>query len=271
MKKYQKNKKKSLKIRKDKNNIRKKKIIFGHYRIKLIMIYFIIFCLISSICIFLSSAVLLKTNEIDVLGDEICDSNFLIEKSGIKIGDNLLFIDSKYVKNKLEREVPEIDTVEIIKRFPNKFVINVRSAKKTFAIKSNEKYIFISEKGKVLEISDIVDDVIILNGAPLESFEIGKEIVFKDKSFMRNLLEFTVKMKNNNLSKITEINFNNGCYIYINYDNRIKINFGYYENIDCKIKTAAEIINNKLGAAESGELDVSEVFKENRSYFTPSY
>ena len=123
----------------------------------------------------------------------------------------------------------------------------------------------------MLEISDIVDDVVILNGAPLESFEIGKEIVFKDKSFMRNLLEFTEKMKNNNLSKITEINFNNGCYIYINYDNRIKINFGYYENIDYKIKTAAEIINNKLGVAESGKLDVSEVFKENRSYFTPSY
>ena len=181
-------------------------------------------------------------------------------------------MDSKYISNKLEKEFSEIDTIDIIKNFPHKLVINVKKAHKAFAIKSNENYVFISEKGKVVEISDDrLENIILLDGIPLESFEIGKEIVFKDRSFFGKLLEFIEKMKNNNLSKIIEVNFNNGCSIYINYDNRIKINFGYYENIDYKIKTAAEIINNKLGAAESGELDVSEISKENRSYFTPSY
>ena len=270
--KYQKNKKTSLKIRKNKNFIKRKRSTFLGYKIKLVLTYFFIFCLISSICIFLSSAVLFKINEIEVLGDVICDSNFLIEKSGIKLGDNLFFVDSKYISNKLEKEFSEIDTIDIIKDFPHKLVINVKKAHKAFAIKSNENYIFISEKGKVLEISDNrLENIILLDGIPLESFEIGKEIVFKDRSFFGKLLEFIEKMKNNNLSKIIEVNFNNGCSIYINYDNRIKINFGYYENIDYKIKTAAEIINNKLGAAESGELDVSEISKENRSYFTPSY
>ena len=94
---------------------------------------------------------------------------------------------------------------------------------------------------------------------------------YADKSLEKKLSEFAEKMNSNGLSKISEINFNKGSLFFVNYDNRIKINFGFYENMDYKIKTASKIINNKLGAAESGTLDLSDVPKENRSYFTPSY
>ena len=75
-------------------------------------------------------------------------------------------------------------------------------------------------------------------------------------------------MGKNNLNKVTGINFNSGYNLIVGYDNRVEIDFGFYENMDYKIRTAAEIINNKLGAKEAGVLDLSEVSKENRSYFT---
>ena len=122
-----------------------------------------------------------------------------------------------------------------------------------------------------MEISDERDEnLILLKGISLDSFEVGKKVQYVDKSVEKKLSEFAEKMNSNGLSKISEINFNNGSLFFVNYDNRIKINFGFYENMDYKIKMASEIINNKLGAAESGTLDLSEVPKENRSYFISS-
>lgn len=272
MKKVQENKKKSMqKIKGKKIVARRKPNILG-YKIKSFLTYTTIFFVISAICIFLSSAILFKIKEIVVQGDEVCEQQVLIEESGIKKGDNLFFADTEAASTKLEEKIPEVDTVTMTKKFPNKLIIDVKKANKFFCIEFEEQYVFISNKGKVLEISDERDEnLILLKGISLDSFEVGKKVEYVDKSVEKKLSEFAEKMNSNGLSKISEINFNNGSLFLVNYDNRIKINFGFYESMDYKIKTAAEIINNKLGAAESGTLDLSDVPKENRSYFTPSY
>ena len=180
--------------------------------------------------------------------------------------------NTEAASTKLEEKFSNIDTVTMTKKFPNKLIIDIKKANKAFCIKYEEQYVFISNKGKVLEISDERDEnLIFLSGIGLDSLEIGKKAQYADKSVEKKLLEFIEKMNLNGLTKISEIDFNNDYSFFVNYDNRIKINFGFFENMDYKIKTASKIINNKLGASESGTLDLSEVPKENRSYFTPSY
>lgn len=272
MRKVQKNKKKSMRKVKDKKIIARRKSSFLSYKIKSILAYVTIFCVISAVCMLLSSAILFKIKEIVVQGDEVCEPQILIEKSGIKSGDNLFFANTEAASAKLEEKIPEVDTVTMTKKFPNRLIIDVKKATKVFCIEFDKQYICISGKGKVLEISDERDEnLILLKGIGLESFEVGKKVGYTDKSVEKKLSEFAEKMNLNGLSKMSEINFNDGFSFLVNYDNRIKINFGFYENMDYKIRTAAEIINNKLGAAEAGTLDLSEVPKENRSYFTPSY
>jgi cell division protein FtsQ len=272
MKNVQENKTKSKQKIKGKKTIVRKNASFLSYKIKLFLTYTTIFCVISSLCILLSSAILFKIKDIVVQGDEVYEKQTLIEESGIKKGDNLFFTNTKSASINLEGKFPNIDTVTITKKFPNKLIIDIRKANKAFCIESEEQYVFISNKGKVLEISDERDEnLILLKGISLDSFEVGKKVQYVDKSVEKKLSEFAEKMNSNGLSKISEINFNNGSLFFVNYDNRIKINFGFYENMDYKIKMASEIINNKLGAAESGTLDLSEVPKENRSYFTPNY
>ena len=260
MKNVQENKKKSKQRIKGKKTIVRKNSSFLSYRIKLFLTYTTIFCVISSLCILLSSAILFKIKDIVVQGDEVYEKQTLIEESGIKRGDNLFFTNTKSASINLEGKFPNIDTVTITKKFPNKLIIDIRKANKAFCIESEEQYVFISNKGKVLEISDERDEnLILLKGISLDSFEVGKKVQYVDKSVEKKLSEFAEKMNSN------------GSLFFVNYDNRIKINFGFYENMDYKIKMASEIINNKLGAAESGTLDLSEVPKENRSYFTPNY
>lgn len=272
MRKVQENKKKSMRKVKGKKIIARRKSNFLGYKIKSTLAYVTIFCVISAICMLLSSAILFKIKEIVVQGDEVCESQTLIEKSGIKSGDNLFFANAKAAITKLEENFPEVDTVTVTKKFPNRLIIDVKKATKIFCVEFEQRYICISNKGKVLEISDErAENLILLKGITLESFEFGKKVEYTDKSVEKKLSEFAEKMNSNGLAKISEIDFNNGFSFFVNYDNRIKINFGFYENMDYKIRTAAEIINNKLGAAETGMLDLSELPKENRSYFTPSY
>lgn len=245
-----------------------------NYKIRSRLIYCAIFCVISAVCLFFSSMILFRVKYIDVdINDIDVDARDAIyENLDINQGDNLFFIDEKTVSKRLENAIIDVDCVEIKKKFPDAIFINVKRASKVFDIEFGGKYIAISGKGKVLEVSEAPEEgLILLKGIDLESFEVGKKIGYKDKSVEKKISEFIEKMNANNLEKTTEIDFNNGHLFFANYDGRIKINFGFYENMDYKIKTAAEIINNKLGAAETGGLDLSEVFEENRSYFAPGY
>lgn len=257
---------------KNKKNIKRKKSNLLIYKIKLILSYCAIFLIISTLCLFISFTILFKIKEIVVQGDSICDAQVLIEKSGIKYGDNLFFVNTNLASARIESEIPNTDSVTMIKKFPSKLIINVKKADKMFDIEFKDDHIYINSKGKVIEVSKERDEsLILLKGINLEPYEIGKKIKFLDDSLENNLLDFVEKMNLNGLTEITEINFNNGSLLMVNYNNRIKINFGFYEGMDYKIKTAAEIINNRLGTAEKGVLDLSEVSKENRSYFTLDY
>ncbi len=267
MKKVKENKNKKLNV-----NKRHKTKSLHYYRVKLILTYMVIFLGISFLCLFISSTVLFKINTIEVQGDKVCSEENIIKKSGIKIGDNLFFTKMSLAKEKLEKEIPEIEKATIKKNIPNKVIIDVKRANKVFDIEQENQHIYTNENGKVLEISNARDEnLIFLRGVELKSVDVGSKVVYNDNSVGKKVNELINQMKSKGLYNITEIDFNNGLDIIVNYDNRVKMNFGFYEDIDYKIRTAAEILNKKLGNMEKGTLDLSVVSAENRSYFTPSY
>lgn len=243
-----------------------------NYKLKLFLTYFTMFFVVSFLCLFASSMLLFKINSIEVQGDNVCDAATLIEKSGIKNGDNLFFIKKDLVKLKLEKEIPNIDNVTIKKTIPNKVIIDVKKANKVFDVEYENNHIYTNEKGKVLEISGERDNsLILLRGLGVKSFSVGEKITYVDESVCSQISEIINQMNAKELYEIKGIDFSDELNILIDYGDRIKINFGMYEKIDYKIRTAAELLNNKIGKGERGILDLSVVSKENRSYFTPIY
>lgn len=276
MKKVKNNKNEKLSSTKNKLNMstnkRHKTKSLHYYRLRLILTYTIIFLIISFLCLFVSSTVLFKIKTIEVQGDEVCSREELVKKSEIKTGDNLFFTKMDLAKEKLEKEIPEIEKVTIKKKIPNKVIIDVKKANKVFDIEHENQHIYTNATGKVLGISDEPDkNLIILRGVGIKSFDVGSKVIYNDASVSKKINELINQMKSKCLYNITEIDFNDGLDIMVNYEDRIKINFGIYENMDYKIRTAAEILNKKLGNTEKGTLDLSVVSAENRSYFTPSY
>ena len=103
-------------------------------------------------------------------------------------------------------------------------------------------------------------------------------IIYNVESYSQDNINYFVKSDSMEvyLNNIIDVNYAkkfDSLFVYIHYDenNRINLNLGIYEGIDYKIKTAAEILNNKIGNNERGTLDLSAVPKENRSCFTPDY
>lgn len=251
--------------------VHRRRFSLTDYRIGRVLVHGTAFCGLSALCLFLSSTVLFSIKNISVQGDEIYEPQVVLGQSGAKVGDNLLFLNAAKVSERLEGALPEVDEVVVTKKFPARLIIDVKRAEKAFYVELPDgTFVSISGKGKVLEVAEEHDEeLILLQGVELTSFEVGSKVVFADKLIESRIAEVLGQMSEHNLPEVTGLNFSTSSDLVVDYDHRVKIHFGFYENMDYKIRTAAEIINNKLGAKEAGTLDLSEVSKENRSYFTP--
>ena len=251
--------------------VRRRRFSLTDYRIGRVLVYGAAFCGLSALCLFLSSTVLFSIKNISVQGDEIYEPQVVLEQSGAKVGDNLLFLNAAQVSQRLEGALPEVDEVVVTKKFPGRLLIDVKRAEKAFDVELPDgTFVSISGKGKSLEVTEAHDEsLILLQGVELTSFEVGSKVVLVDKLIESRISELLGQTNEHNLHKVSGLNFSSSSDLVVDYDHRVKIHFGFYENMDYKIRTAAEIINNKLGAGEAGNLDLSEVSKENRSYFTP--
>lgn len=254
-----------------KRPVRRRRFSLTDYRIGRVLVYGAAFCGLSALCLFLSSTVLFSIKNIYVQGDEIYEPQVVLEQSGAKVGDNLLFLNAAKVSERLERTLPEVDEVVVTKKFPGRLLIDVKRAEKAFDVELPDgSFVSISGKGKALEVAEAHDEeLILLQGVELTSFEVGSKVVFAGKLVESRISELLGQTNEHNLHKVSGLNFSSSSDLVVDYDHRVKIHFGFYENMDYKIRTAAEIINNKLGAGEAGTLDLSEVSRENRSYFTP--
>ena len=92
MKNVQENKKKSKQRIKGKKTIVRKNSSFLSYRIKLFLTYTTIFCVISSLCILLSSAILFKIKDIVVQGDEVYRKADFDRRKWNKKGEIIFFL-----------------------------------------------------------------------------------------------------------------------------------------------------------------------------------
>ncbi|MDQ5983423.1 MAG: Cell division protein DivIB [Eubacteriales bacterium SKADARSKE-1] len=256
------------KTKRNESQIRKKQ---NRYRLKLILSYLVIFSIVTALGAGLSIALLFKIDKISVIGDSPYSYDELLENSGIKVGNNLFLINTKASENKIEKSLTYIEKASISKKFPNEVIIKLEPAKKEFAFKTDQRFIVLSNSGKVLEICDSEpDETALVKGINLKTFEVGSKATYEDIKQGETFENLISLLSSHELNKITGIDFSSSLNIIINYEHRLDINLGLYENIDYKLRMAKEIINTKIGEKESGVLELSTVSKDNRSYFKPT-
>ncbi len=256
---------KNVSKRKRTNKKRKKK-----YKIKPeVKLYLVVF-LISLLFIVASFTFLFKIKNIYVYNCDKYAQEEIIASSQIRSGSNLLLMNKNVAKKNICESFSYIKDVKIIKKIPNSIEIYINLENPDFFIKNDDKYFLISETGKILESNyNKFDTFLEVKGLNLCNLQEDTVIHYKnekDKECLKEIRRYIQKYFQNEICMVDMENTNK---ITLNYNNKIDINIGGVENINYKLLTAKEIIDNKIDKKNSGKLDVSKADSENTSYFTP--
>lgn len=251
---------------KNKKKIKKKR------RMKLDIILYLFLVIFSLLFITAAFTLFFKIDNIYVVGYDEYDTQNIINLSGIKRGSNLLLFDKSAAQKIIHKSLPYAEHVEIKKKLPSSIEINIKKAEKSFSVNSQDQFLIISSCGRILEeTEDVHENILIIKGMELLSYNIGDYIQYKNLQVENTLNKIKESINSINFLGVTLIDVSNLNEIILNYENRVDIKIGNSDDIAYKILTAKEILESKIGKLEKGTLNVSGIKYDNKSYFTPFY
>ena len=209
-----------------------------------------------------------KVKSISVQGNTLFNDSEVIDASGIKMGDSIIFKDLKFCEESIYRNLNYVDSAKISRDFFGNITINLEPAKASFSLVQDEKYYVVSEKDKILDVlEEIPPEVVVAQGV---KFEISENKVKYDDEIKKQLFfKILEQFKECDLNYVKRINVTDIENLKVIYDDRLTILLGTEEELKYKVSTAKEIITGKLSASEKGTLDFRDLNKENRTYFIP--
>lgn len=248
-------------------NRRKKKRIF-----KVDTVFFVVTVLVCVALIVPTFTVLFKINDIYVDGCEKYESSDIISLSGAQIGSNLLLCDKKAMENRIFNSLPCIESVKVQKRLPSTIEIKVKESEISYAVESGDGFLIVSTMDRIMEkTEEKPQDILIVKGAEVFSETEGDFVRYKDDIAENILQEIQNTAKSIGFNGIKSITVLPVDDIIINYDDRVDISIGDINNIEYKLLTSKEILENKVSKKEKGTLNVRKIQEDNKSYFTPNY
>lgn len=222
----------------------------------------------------LSLTVLFKTQNYQVIGNNLYLESDIIETCGIKTGENIFLAPKRPAEERIVKRFPYIEEVHVGFSIPDTIKIEITEAAEGYLFKvSDTEYLVISTKGRVLNrVSDKSGYKLpIFIGPKLASGEIGQDITYEDDSILNTIDNITQVFADNGYQGITEVDATDPANITFTYDGRIKVKLGIPEDLSYKIRTAMTIINGNIDVNPSnkpmGVLDVSRCNSTKRSYF----
>lgn len=197
--------------------------------------------------------------EIEVVGNEIVDTETVIEASGINVGESIFLIDINQANYNINA-LMNLDELEISKIMPSKILIRMIESVPICAVNYDNKVYYITEDKKLIEDGEYLrkTDIPLIFGSDAVSItEIGKEVVVEPYWRFDTIMNILRDLKNdNNLEKISEVRMtevntyeivtkNGTIFILWDYDNYID-NKAYIQN-NLDKNTSNMIINLAVG------------------------
>lgn len=218
----------------------------------------------------LSLTIFFKITDINVTGNEIYSAEEIIQRSDMKIGENLFLIDTKECITALTESLPYIYEVKITRKLPATINVEITEATPFLAIKNADKsYILIDDRLKVLEASAAKKPkgVITISKTKVATANPGFKIGFEDEDVSECITSLVDIIKSLNMSEATSISCVDKNNNYIVYDNRITFKLGSCSNLEAKINRGLAVCDelNNHNDSIKGTIDLTV---EKQSYFT---
>ncbi len=169
----------------------------------------IIFLSIIALIIIIFASPLFKLHTIEVEGNFVLSSDYVVEMSGLEKGKHLIFTDFSAAKDALKK-TPYISSPKISYTFPNKLTIKYQEKMPIVYFSEGKKYVGINSDGYV---ADVVDTMKVkcpmATGIKLSTYTIGSkpEVKGNKKGQIDCLIQVATGLTQCGLyDKIAEIN-----------------------------------------------------------------
>lgn len=240
--------------------------------------HFVILLMLSCLIIgvILSLTVFFNVNNVIIEGDTRYTKLQICTAGDVSVGDNLFLSLGQKDRKEITEKLPYIDKIEVERKLPSTLVITVNETPAFFAIYDESQYILLDGNMKVLEktTSILGEDVILIEGVQIESSQIGKQLVFKDKTLetaatgdettetletetTRELIDRIISaIISEEFNGLTNIDLTDRLHVKMTYDNRLVLIFGAPTELDYKFKFALKAIE-KLDDSANGYIDLT--------------
>lgn len=201
-------------------------------------------------------------NKITVTGDIVYSEEEIVSASGVKIGDNLIFISGKKINQILSEKLPYIGEVKIKRHLPATLEIIVTKTTATYAVYTEGAYALLDCNGKVLEkgLEFVAENITILNLGNITSAELGKVITLQEQQIFDKFLLIDNACKQCGISGISSEDLSDVYNIKLVYQGRITLKLGDINDkeIYSQLSLAKDVLENqdKENDAYVGELDL---------------
>ena len=238
---------------------RNRRILFGTVAVVVVAAVFAV----------LSLTVLFNVSEVKVAkAGKHYQPEQIIEAADVDVGDNMVATNWDRVKEKVERKLPYVLSLEIKKTASGKITFSVMDDTATLVFKTSKGYALADANCKVLEIvkeKPKNKGLTLLTVKNRINADPGETISFADDG--ESILYDTIRtaIKNSGIGNITGIDISDPENIYLEYQSRYRLYLGNSEDIEYKLREAKKII------AEEDENDPNQIGEINLSILKKVY
>ena len=191
----------------------------------------------------------------------------IVAGMGVKQGDNLYLWNKVKVSDRLLHDFPYLESVQIRRRLPDTLMVTVTECSGAVAVPSGTGYCYLSEQGKVLELSETDGGLATVSGVTLEDAEPGELVERAQDAHVDALLEVLQTLDAAGmLDGLRFINLTDLTDIRIGYEGRFDIRVGTLDGLSYRIRFAQTVIGERLSPSDIGRLYWDD---QNRLHFVP--
>ena len=235
---------------------------------RLIVVVFVLVC--TGIIFTVLKAPFFNIQSIMCVGQQKMSEEEIIKIAEAETGKNIFSTNVKAMKHRLSEE-PKIAESNVRRLYPNRIKIWVREAKAVAVLESSGQWVFVDNAGKIINVAakndtGKIEDIAVLLGFEPASTKLGENIVDPDNQTHKKLIEcINVLDKLEMIDKTTSILASDISDIRIDYDKRLYIMLGGYEQMEYKLTFIKKVIAENLSKYERASLD----YRGKRLYVGP--
>lgn len=217
--------------------------------------YAMVFIIVVAILIVLSLTVFFKINTIVIEGESIYTTEEISQVLGVKKGQNLFRLKLSEIENEMLSDLPEVETVEINRKLPDKINVTVTPCVAKADIEVDGKYYQISQSGKIMkEVQGQSNDLIHIKGLEPESTELGVIATSQDKYKNDILKTIMDTIEAIDFEGITTIDIRDRLNIILIYNDKIELEVGTSLDLEYKIEFVKKVIDEKIDDDFNGKI-----------------